>query len=218
MSWRDAHKCSTSTADLSKQLEKGHKRYSSLIYIFPPGNAGAEGHSQRDGVPFVPTAQQLRLLWLPPVPRARPVPLSCAGSMSWRSSGAMSQLCPLAITARLPASPPLPVHQRGRGLFSRKAPTSDTHVKFLVYLLSSPRDRSRWMTVGFSRFLNRAGDIQDNSSSSLGTARTSGLLHALQEGFSPVFGSAQHSAFASGCSTADTGLPVGSTLDTHASL
>lgn len=34
-SWRDAHKCSTSTADLSKQLEKGHKRYSSLIYIFP---------------------------------------------------------------------------------------------------------------------------------------------------------------------------------------
>lgn len=56
MPQQDAHKYIMGTVDLSKQLEKGHKRYSCLIYIFPPGNIGAEGHSQRDGVTFVPTA------------------------------------------------------------------------------------------------------------------------------------------------------------------
>lgn len=137
------------TADLSKQLEKGHRRYSCLIYTFPPGSSGAEGHIQRDGVTFVPTAQLLSLLLLPPLPRARPVPCWVHELQELWSHEPTLPSCDYSQASNLS---PLPAHQRGRGLVSRKAPNSDTHVKCIIYLLNFPRARSCWMTVGFSRF------------------------------------------------------------------
>ena len=143
------------------------------------------------------------------------VPLPLGGSMSWRSSGAMSQLCPLAITARLQTSPRSLRIRREEGFSPKRYLLLGDMIR-AIYLLSSLIVGSCWMTVGFSRFLSRAGGTRGNSCSYLGTAQTSGLLHFLREGFSLVFGSAQH--FALGCGTADTGLPAGSTLDMQASL
>lgn len=62
------------------------------------------------------------------------------GSMSWKSSGAMSQLCPLAIPARLQTSPPSLCIRREHGFSPKRyLPLADRRT---VYLVSSPRVRS----------------------------------------------------------------------------
>lgn len=53
----------------------------------------------------------------------------------------MSQFCPLAITARLQNLSLVPVHQKGRGLFSRKVPTSSRHDKDHVFMELSNRQK-----------------------------------------------------------------------------
>lgn len=192
MPQRDSHKYTTRIADLSKQLEKGHKRYSCLIYIFPQvisvlkgTGRGMEPHlcrqpSNRRGSGCSPGQGQ--------------VPLPLGGSMSCRSSGAMSQLCPLVITAGFQTSPPSLCIKRERGFSKKKS------------------QKSQKLPVGFSRIFSTQG----NSCPSLGTAQTSGLLHLLRKALSPMFGSAQHLAL--GWGTAALRLLAGSTLGMPASL
>lgn len=144
-----------SIADLSKQLEKSHRRYSCLIYIFPPGDIGAGGHSQRDGAAFVPTAQQPLRLQLQP--RARPSPPA-----PWwvRSHEPTLPSCDHSRASNLS---PFPVHQRGTGLLS-KINTSSRHEKDRLFIELC---KSQKLLVEFSRSLSTQG----NSCSSLGTAR-----------------------------------------------
>lgn len=129
------------TADLLKQLEKGHQRYSCLIYVFPPGNTGAEGHSRRGRCTFVPTAQQLPQLRLPPASRARPAPAApwwAHGLEELRSHEPILPSCDYSQASNLS---PVPVHQKGRGLFSRKVPTSSRHDKDHVFIELSNKQK-----------------------------------------------------------------------------
>lgn len=79
-----------------------------------------------------------------------------------------------------------------------------THVTLIISSLHFPTDRSCWMMVGFSRFL------YSNSSSSVGAAQTSGLLHDLPEGLSPCLAVPRALPLPQAAALqTQTGLPVG---------
>lgn len=136
MPQRDAHKYSMGTVDLSKQPEKGHKRYSCLIYIFPPGNIGAEGHSQKDGVTFLPTAQQLPQLRLPAAPRARPALTAPWWVHELEELRSHEPTLPSCDSSQASNLSPLPLHQKGTRLFSKEVPTSSRQKNRLFSELS----------------------------------------------------------------------------------